>query len=94
MPVLGAVAAALALFATEVDRTTMGTAGAPSRTIAARVAPQPLPGGAYVSGLVSAIAPSEPPATNGPHHDGMSLRELRCADLSGQMTIPLLAGRF
>lgn len=92
MPVLGAVAAALALFATAGDHAEPGREQA--RLIAARLAARPLPGGSYVAGLVDAMCPPVRSAANGPAHDDMSLRDLRSADLSGQITVPLLAGRF
>jgi hypothetical protein len=48
----------------------------------------------FVYGIVDALSPHGEPAVNGPVRDGMSLRELRPRDLSGQTTMPLLAGRF
>ena len=92
MPVLGAVAAALALFATAGDHAEPGREQA--QLIAARLAARPIPGASYVADLVDAMIPPVRSAANGPCHDGMSLRELRSADLSGQITLPLFAGRF
>ncbi len=47
-----------------------------------------------VLGVVDAFSAATPPALRWPVHDGMSLRELRPVDLSGQKTLPLWAGRF
>lgn len=49
--------------------------------------------GGLVLGIAEALSrPGEDPLR--PAHDGMSLRETRTADLSGQVTLPLWAGRF
>ena len=47
-----------------------------------------------VWGIAEAMAGRPPNLVNGPVSDGMSLREMRPTDLSGQFTIPLLAARF
>jgi hypothetical protein len=95
MSVVGALAAALALLTTHVDG---GAIQLPpreqARMSAARLVVLPVPGGSYVSDLAEAICPPGPPVANGPSHDGMSLRELRPVDLSGQTTLPLVVGRF
>ena len=97
MPIVGALAAALALFAANGDHLDVAGGGsralAPVPRIAIRPTQESIPGGAYVAGLIEAMSPPGAPA-NGPNHDGMSLRELRSSDLSHQTTFPLLAGRF
>ncbi len=91
---MGAFAAALALFAAQVQHGEPAGPGEQARLLASRLVLPPVPGGAYVTSLVDAVSPPGPPGANGPSHDGMSLRELRPVDLSGQVTLPLVAGRF
>ncbi len=96
MPIIGAFAAALALFAANGDRGELHLRGSRALAATPRIAAPPqqsISMGAYVAGLVEAMSP--PAArTDRPHYDGMSLRELRSGDLSHQTTFPLLAGRF
>ncbi len=97
MPIVGALAAALALLAANGDHGGVAPVGSRALAPVPRIAVHPtqpaIPGGAYVAGLIESMSPPGAPA-NGPNHDGMSLRELRSSDLSHQTTFPLLAGRF
>ncbi len=94
MPVVGALAAALALLTTQVDG---GMARWPpheqARMFAARIVVLPVTQ-SHLAEVAEAISPHESGAANGPPHDGMSLREMRPHDLSGQTTLPLVVGRF
>ena len=94
MPLVGALAAAFALLATEIEPQQPGvtSAVAPPALITS-VAAMGVTGG-YVAGMLETLTGPGCAATNGPQRDGMSYREQRPGDLSGQTTLPIVVGRF